>query len=379
MVHHSTRHKATPHWQISGSSRLRMDVPTHLFTPDAHTSLTETTRELGHKQYEISNHLGNVLSVITDQKLPVEVGSLIVSYSAVVVTATDYSPFGVGLYGRSWSGEYRFGFNGQEEDGEVFNTPGTSYSAEFWQYDSRIGRRWNIDPVQKHSFSNFSVLGLSPIQNVDLKGDDWIKAKDGTYQFDKNITKDTDLTDTGSEYMGASFQNDGADYRNDGSIFFRSENKAYERMWNNSQRNKVEQAAVISKKGVLVMPEDKNTAQSSSIEDYGYKYSGEGKSLSVSKGGEILAVLGVIHTHPFQLGKDDHDSDLSNGDLSYLRKLKGIPSFTMGWDNRVFGSFKNPRNEYYEDINMSKITRDNLVSGKVSLIGWLKNYPTIQN
>jgi hypothetical protein len=64
-----------------------MDVPTHLFTPDAHTSLTETTRELGHKQYEISNHLGNVLSVITDQKLPVEVGSLIVSYSAVVVTA----------------------------------------------------------------------------------------------------------------------------------------------------------------------------------------------------------------------------------------------------------------------------------------------------
>lgn len=274
---------------------------------------------------------------------------------------------------------YRYGFNGQEEDGEVFNTPGTSYSAEFWQYDSRIGRRWNIDPVQKHSFSNFSVLGLSPIQNVDLKGDDWIKAKDGTYQFDKNITKDTDLTDTGSEYMGASFQNDGADYRNDGSIFFRSENKAYERMWNNSQRNKVEQAAVISKKGVLVMPEDKNTAQSSSIEDYGYKYSGEGKSLSVSKGGEILAVLGVIHTHPFQLGKDDHDSDLSNGDLSYLRKLKGIPSFTMGWDNRVFGSFKNPRNEYYEDINMSKITRDNLVSDKVSLIGWLKNYPTIQN
>jgi len=125
MAHHSTRHKATPHWQISGSSRLRMDVPTHLFTPDAHTSLTETTRELGHKQYEISNHLGNVLSVITDQKLPVEVDSLIVSYSAVVVTATDYSPFGVGLYGRSWSGEYRFGFGGHERDDEV---KGSTYS-----------------------------------------------------------------------------------------------------------------------------------------------------------------------------------------------------------------------------------------------------------
>ena len=143
MVHHSTRHKATPHWHISGSSRLRMDVPTHLFTPDAHTSLTETTRELGHKQYEISNHLGNVLSVITDQKLPVEVGSLIVSYSAVVVTATNYSPFGVGLYGRSWSGEYRFGFQGQEEDPESKSQVTFKNRIQ----DCRIGRFLSIDPL----------------------------------------------------------------------------------------------------------------------------------------------------------------------------------------------------------------------------------------
>lgn len=44
---------------------------------------------------------------------------------------------------------YSFGFNGMEMDNEIFNDPGTSYTAEFWQYDSRIGRRWNIDPVVK--------------------------------------------------------------------------------------------------------------------------------------------------------------------------------------------------------------------------------------
>ncbi|MFO0386851.1 MAG: hypothetical protein ACK505_08740, partial [Flavobacteriales bacterium] len=88
---------------IYGSSRIGMDVSTHVFGPDPYTALTETTRELGHKQYEISNHLGNVLSVITDQKLPVEEDDIILSYTAVIVTATDYSPFGVGLYGRSWS------------------------------------------------------------------------------------------------------------------------------------------------------------------------------------------------------------------------------------------------------------------------------------
>jgi hypothetical protein len=275
------------------------------------------------------------------------------------------------------SGVQRYGFNGQEKDDEVNGTLGSIYTAEFWQYDSRLGRRWNIDPVVKQSFSNYSVLGLSPIQNTDIKGDDWIKAKDGTYQFDKSINKDSDLSGTGNEYMGASFQLKGTDYRSDGSIFFKSESRAYERMWSNSKRNKVEQAAVISNDGVLVMPEYLNTSSSSSIEDYGYKYKGEGKSLIISKGTESFSVLGVIHTHPFKLGKHDSDSDLSNADLSYLKKLKGIPSFTMGWDNRVFGSFQNPANKYYEDIDMSKVKRDDLISGKVSLINWLKTHPTL--
>ncbi len=181
MVHHSTRHKATPHWHISGSSRLRMDVPTYLFTPDAHTSLTETTRELGHKQYEISNHLGNVLSVITDQKLPVVDATVVVSYSAVVVTATDYSPFGVGLYGRSWSGEYRYGFNTQEREPEI--NPALT-SAEYWMYDGRLGRRWQLDPKPVTGLSDYSVLRNNPVTFNDPLGDTAIVGK----SFEKSAT-----------------------------------------------------------------------------------------------------------------------------------------------------------------------------------------------
>ena len=156
---------------IYGSSRIGMDVSTHVFGPDPYTALTETTRELGHKQYEISNHLGNVLSVITDQKLPVEVGSLIVSYSAVVVTATDYSPFGVGLYGRSWSGEYRYGFQGQEKDDEV-KGEGNSINYKYRMHDPRIGRFLNVDPLTKKypHWSPYSFSGNQVIHTSELEG-----------------------------------------------------------------------------------------------------------------------------------------------------------------------------------------------------------------
>ena len=43
-------------------------------------------------------------------------------------------------------GGYRYFFNGQEADNEVLGE-GVSLTAEFWQYDSRLGRRWNVDPV----------------------------------------------------------------------------------------------------------------------------------------------------------------------------------------------------------------------------------------
>ena len=68
-------------------------------------------------------------------------------------------------------GGYRYFFNGQEGDSEVFGD-GVSLTAEFWQYDSRLGRRWNIDPVFKAYESPFACLGGSPIWFSDPQGNE---------------------------------------------------------------------------------------------------------------------------------------------------------------------------------------------------------------
>src|SRR5690606_445524 len=94
----------------------------------------------GKKYFELSNHLGNVQAVVSDKRISVTGGV----YEADIVTATDYAPFGMGLVGREFSNgnSYRYSINGQEKTPEI--APNTT-TAEYWQYDSRIGRRWNVD------------------------------------------------------------------------------------------------------------------------------------------------------------------------------------------------------------------------------------------
>lgn len=74
--------------------------------------------------------------------------------------------------GRAWSlgSEYRYGFNGQEQDDAVYGN-GNSNTAEFWQYDTRLGRRWNTDPKPIFGISPYSVLKGNPLANVDFYGD----------------------------------------------------------------------------------------------------------------------------------------------------------------------------------------------------------------
>jgi hypothetical protein len=58
-----------------------------------------------------------------------------------------------------------------EMDKEVFGSTGTSYTAEFWQYDSRIGRRWNLDPKPNPAISQYATFALNPIWYSDVLGD----------------------------------------------------------------------------------------------------------------------------------------------------------------------------------------------------------------
>ncbi|MEQ1733434.1 MAG: hypothetical protein ABL940_07160 [Bacteroidia bacterium] len=139
---------------------------------------------------EASNHLGNVLTLFTDKKIPVGTGTTVSYYKADLVSSMDYSPFGAPLKGRTFNGSgSRYGFNGQEKDNEVAGA-GNSMTAEYWQYDSRLGRRWNIDPVPQIKRSDYSCLGNNPIWYNDVLGNTFDeKSEKHVKKIDKRIER----------------------------------------------------------------------------------------------------------------------------------------------------------------------------------------------
>jgi len=82
-----------------------------------------------------------------------------------------YYPFGSSMVSFSNTEfHYSFGMNTQEKDDEIYGV-GNSYSAEYWQYDARLGRRWNNDPRSNPSVSVYACFGNNPIWFSDVAGD----------------------------------------------------------------------------------------------------------------------------------------------------------------------------------------------------------------
>ena len=48
---------------------------------------------------------------------------------------------------------------------------GNSYTAQFWEYDSRIGRKWNLDPKPIKGISLYATFNNSPTGLIDRFGD----------------------------------------------------------------------------------------------------------------------------------------------------------------------------------------------------------------
>jgi hypothetical protein len=117
-----------------------------------------------------------VLVTISDKKLAVDSDNdgIINYYNADVVTANDYYPFGMTMPGRDFTitgKKSRHSINGQERSDELNDNLTT---ALYWEYDSRIGRRWNVDPVRKEYESPFMCFGDNPIWMSDAKGNVYV-------------------------------------------------------------------------------------------------------------------------------------------------------------------------------------------------------------
>ena len=85
-------------------------------------------------------------------------------------------PFGMTMPGRSGNAgdKYTRGFQGQISDDEIAGE-GNTLTAEFWEYSTRIGKRWNIDPVVKHHESPYACFANNPIWFIDPNGADSLK------------------------------------------------------------------------------------------------------------------------------------------------------------------------------------------------------------
>ena len=69
------------------------------------------------------------------------------------------------------SGGYRFGFGGHEKLDDVAGT-GSHCTADYWEMNPRLAKRWNLDPVVKFHESPYAILANNPIWFVDLNGAD---------------------------------------------------------------------------------------------------------------------------------------------------------------------------------------------------------------
>lgn len=140
---------------------------------------------IGKKNYELTNHLGNVMSTISDKRLQRSTdGTAIDYFDADVQTAQEYYSFGSVIPGRTYSAgnrNYRYGFNGKENDNEVKkdqdgnNLTGGQQDYGMRIYDPRLGRFLSVDPLQKKypELTPYQFASNRPIDGIDLDGLEW--------------------------------------------------------------------------------------------------------------------------------------------------------------------------------------------------------------
>jgi RHS repeat-associated protein len=137
---------------------------------------------LGLKRYELSNHLGNVLSTVSDLKTPLNTDSdpETDAFDAIVFNQQAYYPFGMIMpeleYTAPGEGNTRFGFNGKENDDEV-KGKGAQQDYGFRIYDNKLGRFLSMDPLSLDYpwYTPYQFAGNTPIQAIDLEGAEELK------------------------------------------------------------------------------------------------------------------------------------------------------------------------------------------------------------
>ncbi|OWP79660.1 hypothetical protein BWK62_00010 [Flavobacterium oreochromis] len=152
-------------------------------------------RKVGDKNYELSNHLGNVLEVITDRKLATTDSNSPFTFTPDVTSYNDYYPFGSLVPNRhGYSKDYRYGFQGQEKDDQI-KGEGNSLNYTFRMHDPRVGRFFAVDPLtakyphnSPYAFSENRVM-----DGIELEGLEYLSTTNPNISS-TSVTKNDDGT-----------------------------------------------------------------------------------------------------------------------------------------------------------------------------------------
>jgi hypothetical protein len=101
--------------------------------------------------------------------------------------------------------EYNYGHGGQLTDDEITGNR-SHYSAEYWEYDSRLGRRWNVDPVVYSWQSSYVVFNNNPVVYNDPKG---LKGIKDWFKKNKKNKSEAEQKDPTSTDQNATYSDDG--------------------------------------------------------------------------------------------------------------------------------------------------------------------------
>jgi RHS repeat-associated protein len=146
----------------------RLDSATD--STQAHLSYKYFKRTLTFKQYELTNHLGNVLATVLDRKTFVGNDTLEYYQADVSTAGLDYA-FGSAIsemqFKSDTGGGYRYTFNGKETDTE---TDLQDYG--FRIYNPSIGKFLSVDPLaDKYPwYTPYQFASNTPITAVDIDG-----------------------------------------------------------------------------------------------------------------------------------------------------------------------------------------------------------------
>ncbi|EFA44414.1 RHS repeat-associated core domain protein [Hallella bergensis DSM 17361] len=264
------------------------------------------------------------------------------------------------------------------------------YGARY--YEPRLSLWISTDPMEEKysNISSYCFVNNNPVIFIDPDGKDWYEDVDKTYQYSPKVHSTKDLQ-KGQKYIGKSFtnKNNTISYRNDGSILYKNETQAYNRMWNQADkhyRTKGEKGGrevggfVLSNKEVLVLPDYLNDRNTTKMDAGGYKLNNR----TLSKGKEHFTVIGQVHTHQDRSGDAPPSTYLidSYGDLGYSKNNKSLPVFTISYDGKIYGirgyTDKNERvSGKFVNMNSYDASRKNLLSGKTTLSSIIRRLPRL--